>query len=323
MKRIFITGGTGFIGKHMLRKLCGQGEYSLVALTRQKRDSKKNLVYLQGDISDTSLINHGIEQSDYVVHMAGCKNDPRFFYQVNVKGTQNIIDACEKNCSLKRLIYLSSVGVIGNSANIVIDEKTTCQPGNAYEKTKLQAELIVKKYSQQNPQKVITLRPTNVFGEDDPEKHLLNLFTKIKNNRFCFVGRDRSQFYLNYLYVKEISELIFSLLSVDVASDIYIINTPVKLNDFIAAIKEKIADDRPIMHLPYWPVKMLVSVLDWAAKLTNCSMPINSAKLVELTNRKIYSASLLQNDMGWKPAFNIKDAISNVTDHYRKQGLLS
>jgi nucleoside-diphosphate-sugar epimerase len=304
--------------------LCKEDDFSLTVLTRQKINcQEKNVSYVQGDILDETLLEKCVDQADYVVHMAGCKNDQKSFSKTNIEGTKNLIDACKATDCLKKIIYLSSVGVIGKTSDILIDEKTICNPVNEYERTKLEAERIVKDYSNHNPGKTVILRPTNVFGEDDPQCHLLNLLTNVQNNRFCFVGKNRSRFYLNYLYVKEISELISSLLFIYTSSDVYIINTPVKLNDFIAMIKEKFNDDKLIRHLPYWPVKILVYVLDWAAKLTNRNMLINSDKLAELTNKKFYSASLLQNDIGWKPVYSIKNAISKVTDYYYKQGMLN
>lgn len=322
--KIFITGGTGFIGKHVLEKLQNENKFHIVVLTRQKRNNQNGLSYVQGDISrtSTSLLSEYIEQSDYVIHMAGCKNDPQSFYQANVRGTENIVNACRKNDSLKKLIYLSSVGVIGITGNTVVDEQTECHPVNDYEKSKLQAELLVKEYSNQNPGRVIILRPTNVFGEDDPELHLLNLINKLRHRRFYYVGSDISKYYLNYVYVKEISELIFSFLAYSRRNDLYILNTPVQLSHFIETIKEILVDKTPIRHLPYWPIKLAALCFDLMPKSIMNHPPINSRKLLELTNERQYSSELLSTEGNWKPAFAMKHALSNLISHYREKKLL-
>lgn len=323
MMKIFITGGTGFIGKHVLEKLQNENKFHVVILTRQKRDNQKGLSYVQGDISNTSLISEYIGQSDYVIHMAGCKNDPKSFFQTNVKGTENIINACRKSNNLKKLIYLSSVGVIGKTNNTVVDEQAECHPVNEYEKTKFQAELIVKEYSKQNPGSTIILRPTNVFGENDPEMHLFNLITKIKNDRFYFVGRGESHYYLNYLYVREISELVPLFLRSNARSGVYIINTPTSLLEFITTIKEILEDRTPVKHLPYGPIKLLAKCFDMIPCDILKQPPVNSLKLSELTNRKQYSSALLMADFGWKPMFTMKQALNNLVSHYNKRMLLT
>src|SRR3989338_4255731 len=173
--RIFITGGTGFIGNHVIEKIREMNCFQISVLTRQNKCGVKGIDCITGNISDRTLINELVRQYDYVIHMAGCKNDPKSFFQTNVKGTENIINACRKNNALEKLIYLSSIGVIGKTNNTVIDEKTECHPNNEYEKSKYQAELIVREYAKERPGNVIILRPANVFGENDPELHLLNL----------------------------------------------------------------------------------------------------------------------------------------------------
>ena len=321
--RIFITGGTGFIGNHVIEKIREMNCFQISVLTRQNKCGVKGIDCITGNISDRTLINELVRQHDYVIHMAGCKNDPKSFFQTNVKGTENIINACRKNNDLKKLIYLSSVGVIGKTNNTVIDEKTECHPNNEYEKSKYQAELIVREYAKERPGNVIILRPANVFGENDPELHLLNLIRKIKSRQFYFVGRGESLYYLNYLYVREISELVPLFLRSNARSGVYIINTPTSLLEFITTIKEILEDRTPVKHLPYGPIKLLAKCFDMIPRDILKHPPVNSLKLSELTNRKQYSSALLAADFGWKPMFTMKQALNNLISHYNKRKLLA
>jgi len=319
---IFITGGTGFIGRHVIDLLQEDAEFNLVVLTRHNLDSQPRLSYVQGSLADKELIDQSVSSADYVIHMAGCKDDPKSFIQTNIEGTRNIIAACCASKRLKKIIYLSSVGVIGKTDKIIVDEKTKCNPVNGYEKSKLIAEHIVRDYSLSNKGKVVILRPTNVFGENDPQKHLLNLFLKIKNGRFCFVGKNVQKFYLNYLYVGEISFLIKFLLKDKIKGNLYIINTPVRLDTFIKAVGENLGCDFAFSHLPYWPVKLAAFIGNFLSIFVGRRVPINSKKLAELTNARQYSALLLKNDLDWKPEFTIKEALARLVSHYRQEGLL-
>jgi len=322
MKQIFITGATGFIGYHTLNSLMELAKYRIIALTRRKRNNADGVSFIEGDIRNASLINDVIKNVDYVIHMGGCKHDTGLLFETNVTGTNNIVEACKRYGDLEKLVYLSSVGVIGASGDVVINENTVCCPDNDYEKSKYQAELIVKKYSQQNPGKVVIIRPTNVFGEKDPEPHLLNLIKRIVQHRFCFVGKDISGYYLNYLYVKEIAELIPRLLSFRTKSDLYIINTPTKLSEFIMKIKEILADEMPIRHLPHFPVRLAAMCSDLLPERMRKYSPINSLKLAELTNRKKYSPALLTEDLNWQPRFKTEDALQKLISYYSQEEML-
>lgn len=322
MKTVFVTGGTGFIGKHVLRQLASMGGLSIIALSRLARSNSDGVTWLHGDIGNARVLNDAIARADVVVHLAGCKKNPSEFHATNVLGTRNVLSACAK-ANTPRLIYLSSVGVIGQTSETIISEVTPCRPVNDYERTKYDAEVLVRRYSAQRPGTTTTLRPTNVFGEDDPERHLLNLITRLKTHRFFFVGRDISKYHLNYLYVKEISALAGTLLTSAHASDLFIVNTPTPLAEFIATIKRLLNDDARIKHLPYWPVKAAALGGDLLPRAWVPRPPINSLKLSELTNRKQYSAALLAREVGWSPAFSVEDALRNIVSHYTGEGLLT
>ena len=312
MKTLFITGATGFIGNHVLNKLKTMNYYRILALTRKKMDSCERVTFVEGNIQNIPMINDLVSRSDMVIHMAGCKSDATQLNPTNVMGTQNVVAACALHRRLEKMIYLSSAGVMGASRDRIVDEKTYCQPQNDYERSKYQAELIIKQYSTENPGKVVILRPTNVFGENDPDKHLLNLIRRIQKKQFCFIGKNVSSYYLNYLYVKEISECLPRLLNESTAHDLYILNTPFLLIDVIAKIKARLMSRTIHRHLPYGPVKYAVSCLELLPEKIKRRLPINSMKLREITNTKKYSSSLIKKDLNWLPAYTIEKAIDNL-----------
>jgi nucleoside-diphosphate-sugar epimerase len=321
MKTVFVTGGTGFIGRHVVQALAGLRTCKIVVLSRSDHGDSGNVSYRRGELGDARGLEEAIAGADAVVHLAGCKRNLRDLTATNVLGTRNIVSACEK-ASVQRLIYLSSVGVVGQASERDISEKTPCRPANEYEKSKYDAEVLVKQWSARRPGTTTILRPTNVFGEHDPEHHLLNLITKLKTHRFFFVGRDMSGYYLNYLYVRELSALVATLLTSAHASDLFIVNTPTPLSDFITTIKRLLNDHRPIRHLPYWPVRAMAVCGDHLPRAWVPSPPITSLKLAELTNRRQYSAALLAREVGWSPAFSLEEALRNLLTHYREAGLL-
>ncbi len=288
-------------------------------LTRSPRTDAGNVSYRVGDVADAPSLARAAEGADVVLHFAGCKRVAAEFHRTNVVGTHNVVSMCEQ-AQVRRLIYLSSVGVIGPTSEIQVTEETPCHPANGYERSKLEAELHVRQFSARRPGTTTILRPTNVFGENDPEVHLLNLFRRLKSDQFFFVGRDISQYALNYLYVPEISALVGALIETTPTGDLFIVNTPTPLAEFIATSKRLLDAPKPVRHLPYWLVKTAALAGD---RLPRRVAPVNSLKLAELTSRKQYSADLLARQAGWRPAFAMEDALRNMIAHYREKGLLA
>ena len=319
---ILVTGGTGFIGKHVVDELLATTPAKIRLLTRQSAPSTSRLEYVRGDIRDRELLQGMIKDCEYVVHLANSKKGREQFHPVNVDGTEHVIDGCRASPSFKRLIHLSSVGVIGNGGGARVDEQTPCQPGNDYDKTKYQAELLVRRFSTEHPGRAVILRPTNVFGEEDPELHLLNLFRKVKRGHFYFLGKGESDYHVNYLYVKELSGLIGPLLQRDPPGDLYIVNTPSRLVEFIADVKSIVGSRHADKRLPLWPVMVAAKLFDAIPKSLMRHPPVNSLKVGELTNPQVFSAGLLADDLAWKPKDSVGSALAKLYAHYVSKGLI-
>ena len=155
--KVFVTGATGFLGKHLIPEL--EFCHSVRCLIRKPFAPPplvrvKNVEYYYGDLADMASMEGAFDGIDVVIHMgAECSSkEPKTFYQTNVIGTQNIVDLCKKY-SIKKLIYLSSVVVVfGEECN-----------GDPYCQTKKEAERIVLNAGLSS----IILRPTSIYASGD------------------------------------------------------------------------------------------------------------------------------------------------------------
>src|SRR6059058_445841 len=137
--KAFVTGGTGFIGGHVVRKLRGRGD-EVVALVRDRakasglRELGCNLV--EGDLSSREAIRQGIEGCDSVFHVAAVykvgipKSERGPMHEANVRGTERVLEAAA-DAGVNRIVYVSTVGVFGNTKGKVVDETYT-NPGNHF-----------------------------------------------------------------------------------------------------------------------------------------------------------------------------------------------
>ncbi len=180
-KKIFVTGGAGFIGSTLIGKLIDQNQIVVYddfrrdALTEKPFASHANLTIIQGDILDISKLERAISGSQIVVHCAAIAGidtvikKPTETIRVNMLGTANVLEAAKKCSGLERLIDFSTSEVFGQSA-FRADESQTTHIGRVgearwtYAVSKLAAEHLTKAYHQQFGMPTVTLRPFNIYG---------------------------------------------------------------------------------------------------------------------------------------------------------------
>ena len=175
-----VTGGAGFIGSHLVKNLVERGNEIIVIdnlNTGKKKNVKKNLKkinFFEVDIRDFSIIEDIMKNVDGIFHEAALASVqdsfriPDKFFDVNVKGTENIFKIGKK-LGIK-VVYASSSSVYGNPISIPIKENDDKNPLNPYAKTKLENDKMAEKYAK-NGLKVIGLRYFNVFGPGQSKEY--------------------------------------------------------------------------------------------------------------------------------------------------------
>lgn len=168
--KIFLTGGTGFIGKNLAKELLSRGvELRLLARPRSNTLGLEGCTFIQGDLDDLDSLRFGMEGCDGVFHAAALvKNwvpDSGEYYRTNVQGLKNVLETA-RECAVPRIIYTSSFMALGPTDGTVADEQTE-RPAvafhNEYERSKTQANLLARQY-QQSGLPLVCLYPTIVYG---------------------------------------------------------------------------------------------------------------------------------------------------------------
>lgn len=172
--KVFVTGATGFIGKHLVRRLIAEGHQvrCLVRPSSQTAALRQLGVELSpGDVNNDAALQAGMAGCDWVFHLANLYSmwepDPERFTRINVAGTRSVLSAA-RAARVRRVIYVSTVAVYGEPAEKPFDE--TCQPGpelfSAYARTKAAAERLAWEfYCDGLP--LVVLYPGIVLGAGD------------------------------------------------------------------------------------------------------------------------------------------------------------
>lgn len=193
LKNIIITGGTGFIGKNIKRRL--EKEYNITDISSDKGLDIRN----QNVFSD---INANI-----AIHLAAINksNDFKEMFDVNVNGTLNVLEFCRKNKA--KMIFASSAGVYGNLQSPIKEDYET-NPVSFYGMTKLFGEKLCEFYNKSFGLNITILRIFNVYGPEQGRGLLIpDILSKINNKQTIsiknpFAVRD-------FVYIDDVSEAIF------------------------------------------------------------------------------------------------------------------
>jgi len=178
--KILVTGGAGFIGSHITEYLVQRGD-DVTVLDNLNTGRKENLAkindkinFVNGDIRDYKLLEKLVSDTSGVFHEAALAsvqdsfNMKDEYFDVNVNGTENVFKLA-KEYGFK-VVYASSSSVYGNPKKIPINEDDDRKPINPYAETKLDGEVLAKKYSEMGV-KVIGLRYFNVFGKRQSKEY--------------------------------------------------------------------------------------------------------------------------------------------------------
>jgi len=181
--KILVTGGAGFIGRHLVQALVDDGQ---VIIFDNLSNSSEELLrsvsgefsFVKGDITNYDQISSVVSGVDLVIHLAAMisVNDsiihPEKTKRINVDGTENLLRACVEN-NVKNFIAASSAAVYGDlqTPEISLDEESKTKPISTYGQSKLEMENLIKQFSIDNSLNSIILRLFNSYGEGQSSEY--------------------------------------------------------------------------------------------------------------------------------------------------------
>lgn len=211
MKRIFLTGATGYLGSKIALKAASSG-YLVKALVRDTSSSNapvhENIQLIKGDLNDLHSILFAMDGCEIVIHSAALaklhSKDPDEIYKVNVEGTKNVLKAAHM-LMVEKFIFTSSCAVMGNSLNLPLTENDPriTPLENDYEISKYWAEELVKEYFLEGLKTVI-LSPPIMYGTGvcSNGNSLTSILKNALNRGFAFYPS--GNIYGNFAFVDDV-----------------------------------------------------------------------------------------------------------------------
>ena len=323
--RVFVTGGTGFVGSHVVEELIERGHEPL-CLVRETSDTEHleevGAETFLGSLTEIDGLRGAVEACQAVIHIAGLVKvrEPRTFYQINGEATCRLAEmAAEANPELDRFVYVSSISAQG--PGIYRDEYPgECNPVSHYGKSKLLGEKGVRGVAEEMP--VSIFRPPPVYGPRDTD--MFALFRGAKLGVAPVYGSGQSR--MSVIHIFDLADAIVesverehptgSIFPIDDGADY----SWVELSEMAG----KAFDKRPwTIPIPGVAFKTAAHVSEWWGKLTDQAMIFSRDKVAEMEQDSwVCGNRRLREELDWRPEWPLERGAEQTARWYVDNGWL-
>jgi nucleoside-diphosphate-sugar epimerase len=324
MKTVLVTGGAGYTGGHLCRALVPRGDrVRTLVLPGIETDSLKEIGIetVTGDLTLKESLVTAVRGAEVVYHIAAVyreQNVPRrVFWDVNVLGTQNLLESAA-DAGVKRFVHCSTVGVQGDIRNPPATEEAPYVPGDYYQESKMEGELLALKFHRERKLPVVVFRPVGIYGPGDTR--FLKLF---RNVRKPMIGSGNVLYHLTY-----IDDLVEGIRlageTPNIEGEIFTLAGPryTTLNELYTAIARSLGTRPSRIHLPLWPFLTAGAVCEVVCRPFRISPPIYRRRMDFFVKDRAFDISKARRVLGYNPRIDLDEGLSKTAEWYREQGLL-
>ena len=320
--KILITGATGFIGKNLVKELVSKSHKvrCLVRKTSRKEDinylKKLKVELFNGDLINKKSLNGICRGIDIVYHLTGVLGgfnvSEKLMFDINVKGTENILNESKK-INVKKFIFCSSAGVLGPIING--GESFPYNPSNLYEKTKVGAEKLVLKSGLD----YIIIRPEFIYGPMD--NHVLPMFKVIRDKKFFIIGDGNSL--LHPTYIDDLIQSFVECLDPKIKNKVYIIagEKAIRIKELYKLIAKKLNVKTNNIPIPKFIAITFAFILENSAKIFKFDPIITRSKIRFFTENRAFNTSKAKKEINYNP-IKLEKGIEKIVKWYKQKGFL-
>jgi nucleoside-diphosphate-sugar epimerase len=326
--KILVTGGTGFTGKALVRRLLDDG-HEVVALdykeglkTAELRDWGAHVVI--GSVTDATVVEECMQGIDIVHHLAAAFRelnvDDKYYHQVNVEGTRVVLDAALRH-QVKKLIYCSTCGVHGNVDHPPAGEGAPIQPADYYQQTKYEAEPVALEYVAKGLP-VTILRPAAIYGPGDPERFYM-IFKRVAKGRFPMFGSGRTLYHP--LYIDNLVDAhVLAMAPEKGVGEAFLIADEhyYPIQTIVEKVAQALRVDVKIPHYPVWPVVVAGHICEKVCKPFGITPPIFPRRVDWYRQNRAFRIEKARQQLGYQPKVGLDEGLARTAEWYRREGYL-
>ena len=324
---VLVTGGSGFIGRHLIAAL--RAQRTPVRVLVRRLDGTEALAaagveLVQGDLLDVAALPALVSGVRAVFHLAGrlfVPGTPAIEYErLHVGGTLALLKACSGLDRLDCFVLCSTTGVHGPVGAVAAREDDSGHPQNAYEWTKAHAEQAATALARTIGVPLSIARPGLVYGPGD--LHLLGLFRAIRGGYYRVVGRGSNHFHPVY-----VDDVVRGLLLTESQGarngrSYHLVGPrPVTVRQFADAIGVAVGRPVPRTHLPA-SIAYAIGAAFETLPVPRRALPLTRSRVSFMIQNRAYDGSRAAQELGFAPQVDLQEGLARTVSWYRECRLL-
>ncbi len=332
-KTAFVTGGTGFIGSHLVEALKQRGYDEVRCLVRgpMRWLDGQDVVSVQGDLADAEALAEGVRGADCVYHLAGVTRTPDWatYEQVNVVATRRLLEIVRQvNPALKKVLVTSSLAAVGPAESRVADEQTPLEPISQYGRSKAEMERALATptadgtvYLRDLP--LVVVRPSAVYG---PREADLYTFFKAVNTGVCPVIGNVEEPALSLVHARDVAHGMIDAAEAEATTGrTYFLGSEhfYSWRQIKEAATAALGKKALTLRIPGALMGTLGAVVERISRLAGRYPPLNRDKAREILQTcKMCSVERARRDFGYRQRVSLEDGVRETIAWYKAEGWL-
>lgn len=275
------------------------------------------------DICDAQSVNDNFSDIDRVYHIAAAwrteHSDREEFHRVNVEASRNLLEAA-KAADVKMFVHCSTVGVQGDITDPPADEEYRFQPGDHYQQTKLDGELLARDYFSKGLRGAV-FRPVGIYGPGDTR--FLKLFRPLNKGTFVMIGSGKTLYHMTY-----IDDLIDGIILVgtreEALGEVFTLagGEYTTLAELVNTIADALNKSHPKLRVPFYPVFIASIICDRVCRTLGIEPFLYPRRVEFFYKDRAFDISKAERLLGFEPEVSLKEGLKKTAQWYQNEGLL-
>jgi nucleoside-diphosphate-sugar epimerase len=325
--RVFVTGGTGFTGSHLVRRLLSRG-YNVRVLdvtpglfADELQQQGAEITY--GSVTDADLVDRLTKGVRRVFHVAAVFRQinlpKKTYHDVNAVGTRHVGEAALRH-GVESFVYCSTQGVHGDIKSPPGHEDSPIAPEDYYQVTKYEGEQEIARLVDRGLP-ACTLRPMAIYGPGDPGRFLY-LFKAVRRGRFLMFGNGSTLYHP--LYIDNFVDAFELASEHPTPGAVYLIGDREyhTLDDLVRAVGRALGIDVRITHLPFRPLWLAAAACEAVCMPLGIEPPLFRRRADWFRQNRAFRIDRARRELGYDPKIDLDTGLARTARWYRQHGYL-
>lgn len=323
-----VTGAAGFVGMQIVKELRSH-DIAVRALVRQEKQIKlfepMGVEAVLCDIQDRDRLRECMEGIRGVYHIAAlfrqADQPDSAYYDINVQGVRNVLETAAE-AGVQRVVHCSTVGVLGHIEHPPANEDTPYNPGDIYQRTKMEGEKIAMEAFKSGQVNGAVIRPAMIYGPGDTRT--LKMFKMIAKGRFFYAGKGANL--VHFIDVRDLARSFrLAMERPERNGELYIIagERAMPLKELCDKTAEILGVSPPWIKVPVKPLQWLGSICEAICIPLKINPPIYRRRVDFYTKDRSFDGSKAAEQLGFKPAQSPEKEFKDIVADYKERGWLA